>query len=102
MTDQTRLVDGLVHLLKAEPTLLDPADPAPDGDAAHLINHRTKDEIHTCLRCPNQARAAFLADCGEHGQRWLDLCPPCESWFRRGMADLDKEEQIQRWREELR
>lgn len=98
MSDQTRLVDGLVWLLKAEPTLL---DRAPDGDSVALINHRTKDEIHACLRCPNQARAAYLADCGEHGQRWLDLCPPCESWFRRGMADLDKEEQMQRWREEL-
>lgn len=98
MTDQGRLVDGLVRLLKAEPTLL---DPAPAGDPSTLINHRVRDEIHTCLRCPSQARVAFLADCGEHGQRWLDLCPPCESWFRRGMADLDREEQMQRWREEL-
>jgi hypothetical protein len=94
VTDQTRLVDGLVRLLKAEPTLL---DRAPDGDPVALINHRTKDEVHTCLRCPSQARTALLADCGMHGQRFVDLCPPCFIWLRNGLTDLQAEVDRRAW-----
>lgn len=51
MTDPS--ADGLLHLLKAEPTLL---PPAPVTDSAAPIDHRREDEIHSCLRCGKRAQ----------------------------------------------
>lgn len=70
--------EGMLYLLKAEPTLL---PEAPVGDVAELIEHRTHDEVHSCLRCGKRAVQAFVADT-ELGPRWLDLCMPCSHWLR--------------------
>jgi len=70
--------DGLLHLLKAEPTLL------PEAPADHLgaaITHRTQDEIHHCLRCGQDAGIAYIAHT-DAGNRWIDLCPQCAYWLR--------------------
>jgi hypothetical protein len=75
MTEPTG--EGLLHLLKAEPTLLPEAPP----DAAARIEQRTHDEVHSCLRCGKRAQEAFVADT-EIGPRWLDLCPECSHWLR--------------------
>lgn len=76
MTEPT--ADGLLHLLKAEPSLLPPA-PADRAVWAAAIEYRRADEIHTCLRCGNRANVAYIADT-ELGPRWLDLCPGCAHW----------------------
>jgi hypothetical protein len=94
VTEQAALAEGLVRLLKAEPTLL---DATPIGDPVALINHRTRDEIHACLRCPSTARVAYLADCGVHGQRFVDLCPPCARWLRDGLDEVERKEERRRW-----
>ncbi|MGI5171893.1 hypothetical protein ACQEU3_46880 [Spirillospora sp. CA-253888] len=73
----TNVAEGMLHLLSAEPTLLPEAPP----DAGALINRRTQDEIHACLRCGEQAQLAYVADT-LIGPRWLDLCYPCGSWLR--------------------
>ncbi len=70
--------DGMLHLLKAEPTLLPPA-PA-DATGKH-IEHRRHDEVHSCLRCGKRAGCAYIADM-EIGKRWLDLCWDCDHWLR--------------------
>jgi hypothetical protein len=67
--------DGLLHLLKAEPTLMPPV-PTPSGAA---IEHRRLDEVHPCLRCGERAACAYIAET-ELGHRWLDLCWPCSHW----------------------
>lgn len=64
-------VSGLLHLLRAEPTLMDPAPEAADGDD---IERRTRDEAHPCLRCGDRATTALIATVPDHGKRWLDLC----------------------------
>lgn len=74
----TNAAEGMLHLLKAEPTLL---PPTPEGDVAALIEHRRHDEVHACLRCGQRAAQAFVADT-EIGRRWLDLCHPCTQWLR--------------------
>jgi len=71
------LADGMLPLLKAEPRLL---LPAPDTDLAQAIEHRRKNEIHICLRCPERARVAYIAQT-DIGNRWVDLCPACDYWL---------------------
>jgi hypothetical protein len=68
-----QISEGMLHLLAAEPTLL---EPAPVAATAAQIDHRRLDEIHACLRCPNRAQTAFVADT-KLGPRWLDLCGDC-------------------------
>jgi hypothetical protein len=70
--------DALLHLLKAQPTLLPPA-PA-DADGKH-IEHRRQDEAHMCLKCGKRAQAALIAHT-EIGPRWLDLCLDCFHWLK--------------------
>src|ERR1039457_429084 len=81
-----------LHLLKAEPSLL---PEAPWVDAWRQIDHRTKDEVHTCLRCGERACTAYVADTAL-GPRWLDLCAPCGHWMISGMAEADQEEETAR------
>lgn len=74
--------DGMLHLLKANPTLL---PPAPETNLGPAIEHRRKAEVHACLRCPERARVAYVAHL-EIGNRWLDLCPACDYWVRSNMS----------------
>lgn len=74
--------EGLLYLLKAEPTLLPEAPP----DATSRIEHRTHDEVHSCLRCGKGAQEAFVADT-ERGPRWLDLCHQCSRWLRNSTTE---------------
>ena len=86
----TTTAEGLLHLLRAEPALL-PAAPA-DAGPEH-IEHRRRDEIHECLRCGARAMCAYLAEAKDDprwaglGKRWLDLCPDCDQWLRRGLSE---------------
>jgi hypothetical protein len=65
-------VAGLLHLLRAEPTLM---DPAPEGAGGDDVQRRTRGEVHDCLRCGQRATTALIALVPGHGRRWLDLCP---------------------------
>ena len=85
-------VRTFLHLIKAEPDIL-PA--APAEDAWRGIDHRTKDEVHSCLRCGGRAGCAFVADT-HLGPRWLDLCWPCSHWMRSGLPDAEQEEETAR------
>ncbi len=79
MTDPVS-ADGMLYLIRAEPSLL-PA--APSGvDVAKAIEHRRHDEVHTCFRCGGRAQCAFVAHT-EMGDRWLDLCADCAAWVHR-------------------
>lgn len=82
--DDLRLAEGMLHLLKAEPTLL-PA--APLNTTAQQIDHRRLDEMHSCLRCGQPARLAYVAST-ELGPRWLDLCMKCGHWLRTALGAL--------------
>lgn len=70
--------DGMLHLIKANPTLL---PPAPSDWSAQAIEHRRNTEVHACLRCGNHAQCAYVADT-DLGPRWLDLCWGCSHWVR--------------------
>ena len=70
--------DGMLYLLKANPTLLPEAPPDADGKA---IEHRRHDEVHPCLRCGKRAMVAYIAAL-EIGPRWVDLCPGCALWLQ--------------------
>jgi len=64
---------GLLHLLKAEPTLL-PA--APDGASGEVIEQR-RHKGHPCLSCGQPAATALIVADPQgawQGKRWLDLC----------------------------
>lgn len=74
----TTLADGLLYLIKAEPTLL---PPAPSVDMALAMEWRRRDEVHACLRCGHRAQCAFVADT-DAGARWLDMCHGCANWLR--------------------
>lgn len=74
---------GMVHLIGAEPTLL---PVAPADDWATRIEHRVHDEVHSCLRCGERARCAYVAET-RIGPRWLDLCPPCTLDLRRALDE---------------
>jgi hypothetical protein len=77
------LAPGLLHLLKAEPTLL---PVAPESDWAAAIERRRLDEVHACLRCGQRAHCALVAET-EIGPRWLDLCHRCIHWLRVNASD---------------
>ncbi|MGH3376000.1 MAG: hypothetical protein ACRDP6_14775 [Actinoallomurus sp.] len=70
--------EGMLHLLKAEPTLL---PEAPAAFTARDVDHRRLDEVHPCLRCGKRAHLAYVAHT-DIGPRWLDLCHPCGYWVR--------------------
>lgn len=70
--------DGLLYLLRAEPTLL---PPAPADSLAAAMDRRRHDEVHPCLRCGLLAHYALVAHT-EIGNRWLDLCILCTEWLR--------------------
>jgi len=70
MTEQT---NALLHLIKAEPSLL-PA--APDPCSAKQMDHRRIDEVHVCLGCGERAQCVYVAST-DAGPRWLDLCRKC-------------------------
>lgn len=72
--------DSFLRLLKANPTLLDAAPPGPAGLTA-AMEHRGRDEVHSCLRCGGRAHCAIIAGT-DLGNRWLDLCHPCVNWLR--------------------
>ena len=78
--------DGMLYLLKAEPTLL---PPAPSDNLGPAIEHRRKDEVHSCLRCGDRAQVALAAEL-DGGNRWLDLCAACEYWLRTNMSYKDE------------
>ncbi len=82
MPDGRNLADGMLLLFKANPTLL-PA--APDVFDGRMIEHRRKDEVHACLRCPSRAHTAYVAET-ELGNRWIDLCWPCATWMIDNMS----------------
>jgi hypothetical protein len=66
-------VPGLLHLLKAEPTLL---PTAPDSASGEDIERRRR-ERHACLSCGQPATTALIVanpDGVWEGKRWLDLC----------------------------
>lgn len=69
MTDADRLSELLAIDLHALP------------EAVHTdIDRRTQDEVHTCVRCGERARVAFLAGPSPQinlSRRWIDLCPKC-------------------------
>jgi len=75
--------DGMLYLLKAEPTLL---PEAPADTTVAQMEHRRVDEVHACLRCGERARNAYVADT-KLGYRWLDLCHACAHWLRTTMTD---------------
>lgn len=79
----TNAAEGMLHLLKAEPTLLPEAPP----NATNHIEHRTSDEVHSCLRCGEPAQLAYVADT-EIGPRWLDLCHACGHWLRTSLDEV--------------
>lgn len=64
-------VTGLLHLLKAEPSLLERAPDASDGQA---ISRCCQDGGHSCLCCPDRATRAAIVIIPGGGNRWLDLC----------------------------
>ncbi|RKR92799.1 hypothetical protein BDK92_7281 [Micromonospora pisi] len=82
----TTLADGLLHLLKTEPTLLPPAPKA--GNLAAAIEYRRYGEVHDCLRCPEPAGVAYIAHT-KIGNRWLDLCWACNHWLQSNLTPPD-------------
>ena len=68
--------DGLMLLLRANPTLLDPAP--PDYDTADM--DRRLAERRSCLRCGKSATTVIAAST-DKGPRWLDLCNADLSWL---------------------
>jgi hypothetical protein len=84
------LAIGMVRLIAAEPTLL---PTAPADDWAAKIEQRRLGEVHSCLRCGQRARCAYIAHTNL-GPRWLDLCPPCDLTLRRALDEDAKAEQV--------
>jgi len=84
-------VAGMLHLLKAEPTLL---HPAPVNYTARDMEDRRHSGAHSCLRCGQSSQRAYVADT-ELGPRWLDLCAECDYWLRRGLDDLEREAEFE-------
>jgi hypothetical protein len=72
MNDES--IGGMLHLLKAEPSLM-PA--APDDATGEDIERRCHSEVHACLACGERATTALLVQDPHgvwEGKRWLDLC----------------------------
>jgi formate dehydrogenase maturation protein FdhE len=70
--------DRFLILIRDNPTLL----PAAAVDSTAAMEHRRRDEVHTCLRCGGRAQCAMVAGTSL-GSRWLDLCAGCYSWLVR-------------------
>lgn len=66
-----RPIDGLLYLIRAEPTLCPSV--LGDDDLAVAIEHRGHHEDHICLACGAPADAALVAGT-KAGSRWLDVC----------------------------
>lgn len=80
MFGETTTADGMLYLLRDNPTLMPPAPPGPTGLTA-AMEHRSRDEVHACLRCGKRAHCAIIA-ATTLGNRWLDLCHPCVHWLQ--------------------
>lgn len=76
--------DGLLYLIRAEPTLLSPAA-VDEGSMDEAITSRVRDELHPCLRCGGRAVVAYLATTSA-GWRWLDLCAMDAQWLLTTMS----------------
>lgn len=63
-------LDGMLHLVKAEPTLLPRAPSVGQGPA---IAQRRRCAGHVCLYCGGPATVAYIV-ATDAGPRWLDLC----------------------------
>jgi len=83
MTPDQRRAEGMLHLLKSEPTLLPPAPTVP-AEMGPGIERRRQDEIHMCLRCGHRAGVALIAHT-RLGPRWLDLCFGCRHWLQKSL-----------------
>lgn len=79
--------EGFLHLLKSNPTLLDPA-PEDRDTWVRAMDHRVQDEKHTCLRCGEPAQQAIIAE-PPGGPRFLDLCFDCVYWLKKHMDDAE-------------
>lgn len=86
--------EGMLALLKAEPTLL---PIAPVGAGSPEIEHRRLNEQHPCLRCGQAARVALIAAM-QDGNRWLDLCPACGHWLRTALDEAVRRDLGGEWR----
>lgn len=77
----TTLAEGMLMLLKAEPTLLPPVygDTEFRGTSLHWMIEQRRHQSHSCLRCPAPARVAYVAHLDK--DRWIDLCPACSEWL---------------------
>lgn len=69
-----REIDSLLYLIRAYPSLC-PAVPITKDETAEvlLMQHRGHDEVHMCLACGGEAKAAVIAET-TGGKRWLDVC----------------------------
>lgn len=81
----TTAADGFLHLLKAEPSLL---NRAPTGYTSRDMDRRAARNL-PCLRCgkrePEIHVCAIVADLPD-GPRWVDLCMACVNWLQDGMT----------------
>lgn len=64
-------------LLSEHPDLLHPVHGEPDRDLVDL----RRIQGHPCTRCGNVSAMAYVAGTSA-GSRWVDLCAPCDAWFR--------------------
>jgi hypothetical protein len=78
--------DGMLYLLRANPTLL---PEAPTNATGEQMEHRRHDEVHACLRCGQRAQCAFVAHT-DIGNRWLDLCAACSHWLQANLTPDDR------------
>jgi hypothetical protein len=77
--------EGFLHHLKANPTLLDPA-PTDRDEWGAAMRRRVDDEVHSCLRCGEQAHQAIIAETPDR-PRFLDLCFDCVHWLKGQMDE---------------
>ncbi|HET6857796.1 MAG TPA: hypothetical protein VFH94_11995 [Streptomyces sp.] len=73
---------GLLLLIAAEPELL---AAAPADASGSELNHRVREEDHSCLGCGAPAVCAVIVNSSAAGPRWLDLCSAC--WFTVRLAN---------------
>lgn len=69
--------DRFLVLLRDNPTLLDPVTGIGDGAE---MTRRSRDEVHSCVRCGARPATALIAST-LLGERWLDLCMEHYSWI---------------------
>jgi hypothetical protein len=88
VSDQRKLVEGFLYLLRDEPTLMDPvrgvSEDTRPADMVEPLNSRLLNETHPCLRCGQLSEEVFVAET-PIGFRWLDLCHDCSQWMKREM-----------------